>query len=305
MPVPRPRAARRWPAARWPAPRRPRVRGAGGGWGRRLPGGPGGFEHILLADAPADPGAVHGGEVDAVLGRELADERGHVGPVARCQRRHLRRAGRGRLFGRRDRGGRWCFGRCCRSRGRRRGSGVGRRCQRGPGLRYVRRGCLLHRGRGRRGWRCGFRLGLGSHGRGRRRWRLLHGRRGGLFDRGRRWRRWCGRGRGLRLGLCCHGRGGRGRRLLHRGRLLACLGREQRRWGIPGRRGRGLVTRGRRGVRLSRRRVLLGGRGLRVLRRRSRSRLCRRGLGAFRRHHQSRRSPPVRRRQRRSRPRRP
>src|SRR5262249_3002258 len=78
--------------------------GRGGGRGRgRLPYGPRGFEHILLADAAADPRAGHGREVHAVFGCELAHERGDVGAVGRRQRRHGGRRG-GSCGGRRFRG---------------------------------------------------------------------------------------------------------------------------------------------------------------------------------------------------------
>ena len=45
----------------------------------------------MLADAAAHAGARDGGEVDAVLGRELAHKRGHVRPVGRLS--ELRRGG--------------------------------------------------------------------------------------------------------------------------------------------------------------------------------------------------------------------
>ena len=54
-------------------------RGAGGGGGRRRgPPGPGGVQHVLLADPAADTGPGHAGQVDAVLGGQLADQRGDV-----------------------------------------------------------------------------------------------------------------------------------------------------------------------------------------------------------------------------------
>src|SRR5262249_40881580 len=93
--------------------------GRGGGGGCRLADGPRGLEHILLADAAADPGAGYGGEIHAVLGGQLADERGDVGTVGR--RRQWYRGGGFRLGGR------------CRCRGRRRGGFRCRGCWRRGG----------------------------------------------------------------------------------------------------------------------------------------------------------------------------
>ena len=80
-----------WPgAAGWAPPgrcRRPGAAGAAGGAagaGAAAPSGPGGVQHVLLADPAADTGAGHGGQVDAVLGGQLAHQRGDVralGPV--------------------------------------------------------------------------------------------------------------------------------------------------------------------------------------------------------------------------------
>src|SRR5690348_6923187 len=147
------------------------------------------LEHVLLADPAADPGAPDAGEVDVVLGGELAYQRRHVRAAGRLAVRALvgrlrrgRRLGRGRLL-RRGRGG-------LLRRRRRRGllryrSGLLRD---GGGL---RRG-LLGRGllRGRL-LRLGLRLGL-----------LLRLRLRGLLR--------------LRLGLLRRLRGGRVGRLLRR-----------------------------------------------------------------------------------------
>src|SRR6478735_3286209 len=56
---------------------------SGDGRGRRLAG----VEHVLLADAAPDAGALHRRQVDAVLGRELADQRGHVAGAVGLGRR--------------------------------------------------------------------------------------------------------------------------------------------------------------------------------------------------------------------------
>ena len=81
----------------WPA-----EPGPGSGLGalsglRRLRGALGapGFDHVLLANAPADPGAGDGLQVHRVLGGELADQRGDV----RCLSGAGQRRGRRVLLG--------------------------------------------------------------------------------------------------------------------------------------------------------------------------------------------------------------
>ena len=54
-----------------------------------------GFDHVLLANAPADPGAGDGLQVHRVLGGELADQRGDV----RCLSGAGQRRGRRVLLG--------------------------------------------------------------------------------------------------------------------------------------------------------------------------------------------------------------
>src|SRR6185437_12102542 len=63
------------------------------------------LEHVLLADPAADPGAADAGEVDVVLGGELAYQRRHVRAAGRLAVRALvgrlrrgRSLGRGRLL---------------------------------------------------------------------------------------------------------------------------------------------------------------------------------------------------------------
>ena len=165
--------------------------------GRRLylgaAGDPGGVEDVLLADTAADAGARHRGQVDAVLGGELADERSYIRPVGRVRLNDgglghavpgLGSCRRGRLVG--DRGGwRW------RGVGSRR-----RRCVRGSGRRLVRGSgrCLVHRCLRRRGGRLvrrrrlrdGLGFGRGSGSGRRRRCRSLRGLGRRRFGRGGR-----------------------------------------------------------------------------------------------------------------------
>jgi hypothetical protein len=137
-----------------------------------LPGLFRGREDVLLADPSADAGAAQGGEVDAVLGRELADQWSDVGrtvaaPGRRCLGR--RRLGRCRL-------GRSRLGGCCLGR---RGLGGLRLL---VGLR-LRGGALAglggHRGLGTGGGPGRRRLGLG-----RRRLRTFTRRTGAAADDG-------------------------------------------------------------------------------------------------------------------------
>ena len=132
----RPSAARR--------PRAARCAGCGRGLGRRL-GGLGGVEHVLLADPAADAGARERREVDAVLGRELAHQRGDVGGASsrsagrgRAGAAALRRGGSGAA-----RGGAWAAGAWG---GRLPGAASARRGRRRRGLAA---GCGLLRCRGR------------------------------------------------------------------------------------------------------------------------------------------------------------
>ncbi|EME96437.1 ABC transporter ATPase, partial [Streptomyces mobaraensis NBRC 13819 = DSM 40847] len=125
--------------------------GGRGGRGRRGLGGLGGGQDVLLADAATDAGALDAREVDAALGGELADERGHVGALGVGH-------GGGRGLGGRSRGGGRGRSRSRSGRGLRgRGRSGGRSRSRSGG-----RGGSRSRGSGR-GSRSG---GRGSRGRG-------------------------------------------------------------------------------------------------------------------------------------------
>src|SRR5699024_12661533 len=83
--------------------------GRGGGSRGGLCGGSlgGRFEDVLLADTTADARARERRDVDTLLGRELADERGEVARclLGGCRRRRCGRRGCGRGRGRRGGGG--------------------------------------------------------------------------------------------------------------------------------------------------------------------------------------------------------
>ena len=119
------------------------------------------LEDVLLADAPTDASTREGRDVDALLGRELADERGEVGAgrLGRGSGNGCRR-GRNRSRGCRDgcRGRRLLLG-----GGLRRALRLGRRLSGGRGGDGLG-GRRLSRGRRRGGGTAGTRADHGQHG---------------------------------------------------------------------------------------------------------------------------------------------